>query len=55
MLQLNEILLSVTNGPESDISDILNKHFAKSTWTIFTFPNLNAIFEELEKLPHGYQ
>ena len=46
MLQLIEILLSVTNGPLSDIPDILNKYFARYTWTIFTFPSLNAIFEK---------
>ena len=31
MLQLIEILRSVTNGPLSDIPDILDKYFAKST------------------------
>ena len=46
MLQLNEILQSVTIGPLSDIPDILNKYFARSTWTIFTFPSLNPIFEK---------
>ena len=46
MLQLIEILRSVTNGPQSDIPDILNEHFARSTWTIFTFPSLNANFEK---------
>ena len=37
---------SVTNGPLSDIPDILNKYSARSTWTIFTFPSLNATFEK---------
>ena len=46
MLQLIEILPSVTNGLRSDIPDILNKYFARSTWTIFTFPSLNVIFEK---------
>ena len=46
MLQLIEILRSVTDGPKSDIPDILNKYFARSTWTIITFPSLNAIFEK---------
>ena len=46
MLQLTEILRSVTDEPLSDIPDILNKHFARSTWTIFTFPSLNAIVEK---------
>ena len=46
MLQLIEILSSVTNGLRSDIPDILNKYFARSTWTIFTFPSLNVIFEK---------
>ena len=46
MLQLTEILRSVTNGPLSDIPDILNKNLARSTWTIFTSPSLNAIFEK---------
>ena len=46
MLQLIEILRSVTNGPQLDIPDILNKYFAKSTWTIFTFPSFNTIFEK---------
>ena len=46
MLQLIEILRSVTNGPLSDIPDILDKYFVKSTWTIFTFPCLNVIFEK---------
>ena len=36
--------------------DILNKYFARSTWMIFTFPSLNAIFgKRVEKLPHGSQ
>ena len=46
MLQLIEILPLVTNGLRSDIPDILNKYFARSTWTIFTFPSLNVIFEK---------
>ena len=46
MLRLIEILPSVTNGLRSDIPDILNKYFARSTWTIFTFPSLNVIFEK---------
>ena len=46
MLQLIEILRSVTNGPLLDMPDILNKYFARSTWTIFTFPSFNAIFEK---------
>ena len=46
MLQLIEILPLVTNGLRSDIPDILNKYFARSTWTIFTFPSLNMIFEK---------
>ena len=46
MLQLIEILRSVTNGLELDIPDILNKYFARSTWTIFTFPSFNTIFEK---------
>ena len=46
MLQLIEILRSVTNGLKSDMPDILNKYFARSTGTIFTFPSLNAIFEK---------
>ena len=37
MLQLNEILRSVTTGPLSDIPDILYKYFARFTWTILTF------------------
>ena len=37
MLQLTEILPLVTNEPLSDIRDILNKYFARSTWKIFTF------------------
>ena len=44
MLQSIEILRSVTNGPKSDIPDILNKDFTRSTWTIFTFPSLNVVF-----------
>ena len=40
MLQLIEILRSITNGPYSDIPDILNKYFARSTYTIFIFPSL---------------
>ena len=39
-------ICSVTNVPFSDIPDILNKYFARSTWKIFTFPTLNAIFEK---------
>ena len=54
MLQIIETLRSVTNGHYSDIPNFLNKYFARSTWTIFTFFSLNAILE-LEKLPHGYQ
>ena len=46
MLQLIEILPSVTNGLRSDIPDILNKYFARSTWIIFKFPSLNVIFEK---------
>ena len=46
MLQLIEILRSVTIGPQLDIPDIVNKYFARSTWTIFTFPSFNAIFEK---------
>ena len=49
MLQLVEILQSVINGPQLDIPDILNKHFARSTWIIFTFPNFNAIFEKSQR------
>ena len=45
MLQLIEILRPVTNGPLLDIPAILNKYLARSAWTIFTFPRLNAIFE----------
>ena len=48
VLQLIETLRSVTNGPFSDISDILNKYFAGSTWAILTFPSFNAIFENRE-------
>ena len=46
MLQLNETWQSVTIGPLPDIPDILNKYFARSTWTIFTFPSFKAIFEK---------
>ena len=46
MLQLIEILRSVTNGPQLDIPDILNKYFARSSRTIFTFPSFNGIFEK---------
>ena len=46
MLKFIEILRSVTNLPYSDIPDILNKYFARSTKTIFKFPSLNAIFEK---------
>ena len=46
MLQLLEILRSVTNEPLSDISDIFNKYFARSTWTIITFSSLNAVLEK---------
>ena len=46
MLQLIEILRSVTNGHLSDIPDILNKYFARSTWAMFTFPSLNEILEK---------
>ena len=46
MLQLIEILRSVTNEPSSDIPDIFNKYFARSTWTIFTFSSLNAVLEK---------
>ena len=46
MLQLIEILPLVTNGLRSDIPDILNKYFARSTWTIFTFPSFSVIFEK---------
>ena len=46
MLQLIEILRSVSNGPQLDIPDILNKYFARSTWPIFTFPSFNALFEK---------
>ena len=50
MLQLIEILRSVTNGHLSDIPNILNKYFARSTWIykiyIFTFPSLNEILEK---------
>ena len=47
MLQLIEILRSVTNGLQLDIPpDILNKYFAISIWTIFTFPSFNTIFEK---------
>ena len=45
MLQLIEILRPVTNGPLLDIPAILNKYLARSAWTIFIFPRLNAIFE----------
>ena len=46
MLQLIEILRSLTNGLQLDIPDILNKYFARSTWTIFTFSSFNTIFEK---------
>ena len=46
MLWLFEILRSVTNGSLSDIPNILNIYVARSTWTIFTFLSLNAIFEK---------
>ena len=46
MLQIIQILLSVTNGPESDRPDILNIYWARSTWTIFTLPSIYAIFEK---------
>ena len=46
MLQLIERSRSVTNGLQLDIPDILNKYFARSTWTIFTFPIFSAIFEK---------
>ena len=46
MEPLIEILQSVINETLLDIPDILNKYFARSTWTIFTFPSLNAIFEK---------
>ena len=49
MLHLIEILRSVTNAPFSDIPDILKKYFASSTWTIFTFPSLNVIFEKSQR------
>ena len=45
MLQLIERLRSVTTELQLDIPGILNKYFAKSTWTIFTFLSFNAIFE----------
>ena len=46
MLQLIEILRSVTNGHLSDILDIFNKYFARSAWKISTFPSLNEILEK---------
>ena len=46
ILQLIEILGSVINGPQLDIPDILKKYFLRSTWTIFTFLSLKAIFEK---------
>ena len=49
MLQLIETSRSVVNGPESDIPDILNKCFASSTWTIFTFSSFNTIFEKSQR------
>ena len=49
MLQLIEGLQSVTNGPQLNTLNILNKYFARSTWIIFTFPSLNAIFEKSQR------
>ena len=46
MLQLIQGLRSVTNGLQLRIPDILNKYFARSAWTIFTFPSFNVIFEK---------
>ena len=46
MLELIERLRSVTNGFQLDITDILNKYFARSTWRVFRFPSFNAIFEK---------
>ena len=46
MLKLIERLQSVTNELQLDIPGILNKYFARSTWTVFTFPSFNAIFEK---------
>ena len=43
MLQLIEILRSVTNGSKSDIPNILNKYFPRST-----FPILDTIFQKSE-------
>ena len=51
MLQLTEISRSVINGPSSDIHDILNEYFARSIWTIFTFPSLNEILKRIKEAP----
>ena len=49
MLQLIERLRSATNGSQLDTPNILNKYFARSTWTIFTFPSINANFEKSQR------
>ena len=49
MLQLIKRLGSVTTELQLDIPGILNKYFARSTWTIFTFLRFNAIFENSQR------
>ena len=41
--------ICLIQGPQLDIPDILNKYFARSTWTIFAFPSFNAIFEKSQR------